>query len=87
MTKTAVSIKGLKKEYAGGVQALKGIDLEIKEPAKFAGEAITKNNPKLFLPLLLLGTIRSILFVWLFVSPIEMTSNFGFIVKTLVMLF
>jgi ABC-2 type transport system ATP-binding protein len=36
MTKTAVSIKGLKKEYAGGVQALKGIDLEIKEGDFFA---------------------------------------------------
>ena len=36
MPETALSIKNLKKTYEGGVEALKGIDLEVKKGDFFA---------------------------------------------------
>ena len=36
MSDTALSIKNLKKTYEGGVEALKGIDLEVKKGDFFA---------------------------------------------------
>jgi ABC-2 type transport system ATP-binding protein len=35
MTQSAISIRGLEKTYAGGKQALKGIDLEIPRGSMF----------------------------------------------------